>query len=338
MTESELAFNANGEPFDLPETATGWRVRRLRGGRGAPELVYGRDGRPLTLGIDAGMDELRDAVETSGRYRLDAVDDDGKVIPNVPPSYVQVTVAERNSSTPEAAGPPVVLSSTDLAVRELVRANVELARQNTELARTVATQQPDLVKAAAEILRAADGAGLPRREPMGDWYEDQEESDELEPAPRPVFDIGTLMGQLVPVIARLTGMDAGKVGVLFGSGQAVPAASTSAVSASAPKQLPSKSRPRKTDAANAPRAPEPDEAQTDDVTTQPVFVASDPISHFMAIQAQLTPEERTYVQSVINKLDVVALTQWRDQLARMAVDEAVTVIRGEIEKHKENVS
>src|SRR5262245_14109641 len=215
MTESELAFNANGEPFDLPDTVTGWRVRRLRGGRGAPELVYGRDGRPLTLGIDAGMDELRDAVELSGRYRLDAVDDDGKVIPNVPPSYVQVTVAERNSSVPEVEA-PVAMTSTDLAVRELVRANVELARQNTELARTVATQQPDLVKAAAEILRAADGAGLPRREPAADWYDDEEESDEPEAAPHPAFDVGTLMAQLVPVIARLTGMDAGKVGVLFG--------------------------------------------------------------------------------------------------------------------------
>ena len=27
---SELAFNINGEAFDLPATATGWRVRRMR--------------------------------------------------------------------------------------------------------------------------------------------------------------------------------------------------------------------------------------------------------------------------------------------------------------------
>ena len=43
---SELAFNANGESFEIPATVTGWRVRRMKP-RGAPELVYGRDGRPL---------------------------------------------------------------------------------------------------------------------------------------------------------------------------------------------------------------------------------------------------------------------------------------------------
>ena len=32
---SELAFNLNGERFDLPDNAAGWRVRRLKaGGRG----------------------------------------------------------------------------------------------------------------------------------------------------------------------------------------------------------------------------------------------------------------------------------------------------------------
>ena len=335
MTESELAFNANGEPFDLPDAATGWRVRRLRGGRGAPELVYGRDGRPLTLGIDAGMDELRDAVEQSGRYRLDAVDDDGKVVPNVPPSYVQVTVAERNSSMPEAAGVPVALTSTDLAVRELVRANVELARQNTELARTVATQQPDLVRAAADILRAADGAGLPRRAPNGDWF-DEDEDDEAEAAPRPAFDIGAIMTQLVPVIARLTGMDAGKVGVLFGGPNAgVPAAS----SAPAPKQLPSKSRARATHAPSEPRrTTESAKDEQGEDTDAAAFVAPDPVAHFMSIQAQLTADERAYVQNVINKLDVTDLKQWRDQLARTPVEEAVSMIRTEIEKRKEKAS
>ena len=47
---SELAFNANGDTFDIPATVTGWRVRRMKP-RGAPELVYGRDGRPLTVPV-----------------------------------------------------------------------------------------------------------------------------------------------------------------------------------------------------------------------------------------------------------------------------------------------
>ena len=63
---SELAFNANGEGFEVPATVTGWRVRRMKP-RGAPELVYGKDGRPLTIGIESDIDELRDAVGTPAR-------------------------------------------------------------------------------------------------------------------------------------------------------------------------------------------------------------------------------------------------------------------------------
>ena len=73
---SELAFNANGESFEIPATVTAWRVRRMKP-RGAPELVYGRDGRPLTVGIEADIDDLREAVGASGKYRLDPINDDG---------------------------------------------------------------------------------------------------------------------------------------------------------------------------------------------------------------------------------------------------------------------
>ena len=45
---SDLAFNVNGEPFEAPANAAGWRVRRLKQ-KGAPEVVYGRDGLPLVL-------------------------------------------------------------------------------------------------------------------------------------------------------------------------------------------------------------------------------------------------------------------------------------------------
>src|SRR5689334_8643471 len=48
---SELAFTVNGDTFDVPNTVAAWRVRRLKP-RGAPELVYSRDGRPLTLPIE----------------------------------------------------------------------------------------------------------------------------------------------------------------------------------------------------------------------------------------------------------------------------------------------
>ena len=333
MSESELAFNANGEPFAVPETATGWRVRRLRGGRGAPELVYGRDGRPLTLGIEAGMDELRDAVEVSGRYRLDAIDDEGKVVEHVPPSYVQVTVAERNAAPVEPA-PPIVLTSVDHALREVVRANVELVRTTSELAKTVATQHPDLVKAAAEILRAADGAGLPRREPMADWADDDDdEAEDTEEAPKPAFDFNVLMSHLSPVIARLTGIDPTKMAILAGSpgpvaSGAAPQAATPSASAAPARSTTTSSQPRRAIASDK-------EASTEDTSASKPAAAANPMAHLAAIQAQLTAEERTFVQGVIAQLSPADLIQWRDQLAHSTVDEAVAAIRTEIKKHKE---
>ncbi len=61
---SELAFNINGEAFEVPANATGWRVRRMRA-KGSPEVVYGREGTPLILPIDAELDDLRSEVDVT---------------------------------------------------------------------------------------------------------------------------------------------------------------------------------------------------------------------------------------------------------------------------------
>ena len=64
---SDLAYNLNGESFEVPATATGWRVRRMKQ-RGAPEVVYGRElGVPLVVPIEADLDELRRNVDAPGQ-------------------------------------------------------------------------------------------------------------------------------------------------------------------------------------------------------------------------------------------------------------------------------
>jgi hypothetical protein len=67
---SEIAFNVNGEPFEVPPAMAAWRVRKLKP-KGAPEVVYGRDGLPLFLPMDADIEDLRREARGEGRYRLD---------------------------------------------------------------------------------------------------------------------------------------------------------------------------------------------------------------------------------------------------------------------------
>src|SRR5215470_2294651 len=53
----ELAYNVNGEPFEVPPTMAAWRVRKLKP-KGAPEVVYGRAG-AAPRGCGSGRDHAR---------------------------------------------------------------------------------------------------------------------------------------------------------------------------------------------------------------------------------------------------------------------------------------
>ena len=86
---SELAFNLNGEPFEVPAGAVGWRVRKMKA-KGAPEVVYGRNGQPLVLPLEADVDDVRGEVGTAGRYRFDPIDDANRPIEGAPAGYVFV--------------------------------------------------------------------------------------------------------------------------------------------------------------------------------------------------------------------------------------------------------
>src|SRR4051812_1801378 len=129
---SELAFNLNGEPFEVPETAVAWRVRRLKR-KGAPEVIYGREGTPLVLPIEADIDDLRNEVRGEGRYRLDPVDDRHRMISDAPAAYVCIHVSE-----PTVV--PTPLTRPDVAGTDHVL--LEAMRMNTELARTIVEKFP----------------------------------------------------------------------------------------------------------------------------------------------------------------------------------------------------
>lgn len=162
---SELAFTVNGDTFEVPNTVTAWRVRRLKP-RGAPELVYARDGRPLTLPIEADLDDLHEAVTTSGKYRLDPIGDDGKGVENVPAAYIQVTKGERNAANDHAidrtsdARVDSTIAGLGQAVIEAVRLNAEALRQNAEISMRAVDRLPQLMEAMTTMLNVATGTGL----------------------------------------------------------------------------------------------------------------------------------------------------------------------------------
>jgi hypothetical protein len=204
---SELAFNLNGEPFELPAAAVGWRVRRIKG-RGAPEVVYSREGIPLMLPIDADIDDLRDAARSEGRFRLDPVDEHNRMISQTPAGYVCVPPVE---SGPELA--PLASRTTSDSVA------IEAMRMNTELARTIIDKFPMMMDSAAALLRAADGAGLPAREPRAvvandersdrddddsdddDDRDEDDEDDDVPEAPAPkATGLAAMLETLVPLV------------------------------------------------------------------------------------------------------------------------------------------
>src|SRR4051812_33362883 len=189
---SELAFNMNGEPFEVPGTATGWRVRRMKH-KGAPQVVYGRDGLPLVLPIEAEVHDLQREVGVPGRYRVDPVDGH-RPIQNAPAGYVFVhdgdTLVPRGISTIKLRTP------TDDVI-------IESMRMNTEIARSVADRFPMMLEAAATLLHAADGAGLPRRTLVATGDDEGDEGFEREDAAAPNpsgFDLNALVAQAVPLL------------------------------------------------------------------------------------------------------------------------------------------
>src|SRR6516165_8378506 len=80
----ELANDLNGNPLDVPEGAVAWRVRRVSGKPGRPQNVYDPEtGRQLEVPLDSTVDDLRDCGCVPGRYRLEAVDGEGKGIAGI---------------------------------------------------------------------------------------------------------------------------------------------------------------------------------------------------------------------------------------------------------------
>jgi hypothetical protein len=117
-----LAHDMNGNPIEIPAEAVGWRVRRRSGKAGRPQCVYDFEtGAQLDLRLDATIDDLRDYGP--GVYRLDAIDREGRVIPDV---IAQTEVPFEAPVQEQADEPYGTRHEAASLVRHLVEANVRV--------------------------------------------------------------------------------------------------------------------------------------------------------------------------------------------------------------------
>ncbi len=118
--EIPLAYDANGEPLNVPESAIGWRVRRGGGRRGRPRIVFNHDGRQLEIGIESTIHDLADHDCAPGRYKLEAVTADGRLIPGCV-AVTEIPVDDDDDGPDGQGGSPapMALSVWDEAYKEL---------------------------------------------------------------------------------------------------------------------------------------------------------------------------------------------------------------------------
>lgn len=310
---SELAYDTNGDRFEVPAQVTGWRVRRFRnvGARGAPEVVFGEDGRPLVLPVEASIEDFRAQVEAApGRYRLDPVDGNGRGVDKLPAAYLQLGDGNRAAAASGGSSPPI---SSDAMLGEVVRANAEMVK-------VIAEKFSGVMEAAATLLKAADGAGLPARTPVelprngaaedagaddDEEEEDDDEEDEREPG------IGDFLAQIMPLVQMVMSRQLGKAP---GARRNTGAPGTAKRADNPPAETPAAETGPKAEAKAA--SPRP--------------ITPEMLMHFQAIQSALSEEEAAFAREVAAELSAEEVQQWMAELTAMSVDDAVARIRAHI--------
>ena len=300
----DLAHNVNGDPFEPPADATAWRVRRIRP-RGAPEPVFGSDGLPLVLPLDAAPEDLRRSVTEAGRYRLDPINENYHPIEGAPSGYLYVYPHHlRNGAAPNGTYEHEGRERRDTpsSVGGMEAAFIEMAKVVTTMAQTVVqtmtTQFPAMLEAAAVLVRAADGAGLPARPPMA-IANDQDDDDENDDKGAPPVsaaagpDLATVIAQTLPAVLAA-----------FASKNAAPPAAPSGA------------------ASERSAAPRSAETKPDASAVPPAV-----LSHFLAIQQELTPPERALAKALVSELAPEHRRSWLGELAEMPVPAAADRVR-----------
>lgn len=344
---SDLANNIQGEHFSLPATAAYWRVRRLKEGRGAPEVVFGPDGGPLLVAVETDFEAFRAAVEYHpGRYRLDALDETRRPIEGIPAAYVAVPVPARTAraqaeplvevpATPAAAAPvpnhagPIAIGPHDALLAEVIRGQNQLVALMTERFSGFMVSAADLVRAIPHHVLTGmmtpppmpppapvSPASPPPTDPVGPRNAGSYDPADLEPEAWDGDEPASEEAAQPPssVAAAMTAVN----NIV---GEVMPVVKLFMAHRMA------KARPSPRNAAAA--APEP--------APPPVAPSAEPeplslaeLRHLDAIDAALTSGEARRHQLVANDLPPPDRRDWFDGLCSLDVEDAVALIRRHI--------
>lgn len=190
---SELAFDKDGEPIEVHSDTEWWAVRAFQnpGARGTCSIARDDEGAPIHIERDGGFLDLKRAVRgVPALYRLDQCDASRARIIGAPAAYVLITEHQRN------AGLGAGVDST--SQEPLVLVLMELIRAQSDALRVTAKEQSNMMRAASELLRAADQAGISRRPPPppapveeidDDDEELEDDGDDGQPPPKHIAEV-----------------------------------------------------------------------------------------------------------------------------------------------------
>jgi hypothetical protein len=129
-----LAYDDKGDPITVPPEAVAWRVRRMTGRRGRPSAIY-FDGRPVEIPIDGDVEDLEESGCHAGRYRLEAVDADGRLIPGI----VALTVLGDDTGDDDSDESGRGVNGPWSVIRDLLDSNAKLVQSNSATMQAMAT-------------------------------------------------------------------------------------------------------------------------------------------------------------------------------------------------------
>ena len=282
---------------------------------------------PLFIYRDTPPAEVGDQLGTqAGRFRLDAVDSDGQLVDGVLPGEIRrdAPAAAPAPATPAPTsqlGSDVVVGALlDLVKSVQAQSAAQLHAQSVQFTaqlEALVSQTSGVMRASAELLTAADGAGLSRRRPPIDVLAEPrnaapaEDAAAASAATQIVDKVLSVTGPLISLfVARLAGAPA--PGPTPANANAAPSPATAPPAPAAPA----------TDAAPAVAA----SSAAPSAAPSP-FTAAQLEAHLLAMRAHLSGVEMAQAHAVMAAMPPEQIDQWTVRLMQLSPGDAAALVR-----------